>query len=76
MCLSAARSKDLPADGRNPPSVRTSEAELTANSLLQFENCFLRVGFQVLKTTQPGLRYLYSCTYTDMGCPLIEVRSF
>jgi hypothetical protein len=26
--------------------------------------------------TVPGLRFLYSCGYTDMGCPVIEVSSF
>jgi hypothetical protein len=26
--------------------------------------------------TEPGLRYLYSYSYTDVGCPVIEVNSF
>jgi hypothetical protein len=26
--------------------------------------------------TKPGLRYLYSCSYTDIGCTVIEVSSF
>jgi hypothetical protein len=25
---------------------------------------------------KPGLRYLYSCSYTEMGCPVIEFSSF
>jgi hypothetical protein len=29
-----------------------------------------------LPSTRPGLRYLYSYSYTDMGCPVIEVSSF
>jgi hypothetical protein len=26
--------------------------------------------------TKAGLRYLCICSYTDMGCPVIEVSSF
>jgi hypothetical protein len=26
--------------------------------------------------TNPDLSYSYSCTYTDIGCPVIEVSSF
>jgi hypothetical protein len=29
-----------------------------------------------LPSTKPGLRYLYSRSYTDVGCPVIEVSSF
>jgi hypothetical protein len=29
-----------------------------------------------LLSTKPGLRHLYSCSYTDMHCPVTEVSSF
>jgi hypothetical protein len=29
-----------------------------------------------LLSTKSGLRYLYSCSYTDMGCPVTDVSSF
>jgi hypothetical protein len=29
-----------------------------------------------LPLTKPGLRYLYSCSYADLGCPVIEISSF
>jgi hypothetical protein len=42
--------------------------------------CFITIAIAhfscYLPLTKPGLRYLYSCSYTDLGCPVIEVSSF
>jgi hypothetical protein len=39
-------------------------------------NIFIVYFSCYLPLTKPGLRYLYSCSYTDTGCPVIEVSSF
>jgi hypothetical protein len=40
-----------------------------ANFINQIFSCYLT-------STNPGLRYLNSCSYTDICCPAIEVSSF
>jgi hypothetical protein len=46
----------------------------------QVSACFITIFIVhvscCLPLTEPGLMYLYSCSYTNLGCPVIEATSF
>jgi hypothetical protein len=49
---------------------------LSFRSVDAFITIFIVYFSCYLPSTKPGLRYLYSCSYTNKGCPVIEVNSF
>jgi hypothetical protein len=51
------------------------EIKIVINSV-QVLSDFLLPILLFLSMTNPGLRYFYICSYSDMGCSMIEVNSF
>jgi hypothetical protein len=59
-----------------PESNIERKVKILVSGLCTLYHNFYCIFFCYLPSTKPGLRYLYSCGYTDMGCPVMHVSSF
>jgi hypothetical protein len=59
--------------GQSSGILNTREHNVSETDLFQSSG---KRGENTYSSKKPGPRYLYSCSYTNLGCPVIEVSSF